>query len=93
MPAAFKRLVALETRHSKSTASHTEPSPSELPDMRWCCDILAYKAKSWSGNRLFRAALARHVPTGISAAAVQDALEAISGEIMVDFTVGAPPVA
>ena len=48
------------------------------------------EAEAWSGNRLFRASLALRVPKGISAAAVQDALEAISGEIMVDFTVAAP---
>jgi glycine cleavage system regulatory protein len=49
--------------------------------------------EAWSGNRLFRGVLALRVPAGISAAAVQDALEAISGEIMVDFTMVAPPVA
>jgi glycine cleavage system regulatory protein len=51
------------------------------------------EAESWSGNQLFRATLALRVPAGISAAAVQDALEAISGEIMVDFTVVSPPAA
>jgi glycine cleavage system regulatory protein len=51
------------------------------------------EAEAWSGNQLFRATLALRVPAGISAAAVQDALEAISGEIMVDFTVVSPPAA
>ena len=48
------------------------------------------EAEAWSGNRLFRATLALRIPSGISAADVQAALEAISGEIMVDFTVVAP---
>ena len=52
-----------------------------------------FGAEAWSGNQLFRATLALRVPAGISAAAVQDALEAISGEIMVDFTVVSPPAA
>jgi len=51
------------------------------------------EAEAWSGSRLFRASLSLRVPTGIGAAAVQDALEAISGEIMVDFTVVAPAAA
>lgn len=41
---------------------------------------------SWSGERLFRAAVRVRAPAGLSADAVQDALEAISGDIMVDFT-------
>ncbi len=49
--------------------------------------------EAWSGNRLFRAALSLRLPPGIDAAAVQDALEAISGEIMVDYTIVAPPTA
>ncbi len=51
------------------------------------------EGEAWSGNRLFRAALSLRLPAGINAAAVQDALEAISGEIMVDFTMVAPPAA
>jgi glycine cleavage system regulatory protein len=43
-----------------------------------------------SGNRLFKAAAHLLVPPGVSRADVQAALEAISGEIMVDFTVDAP---
>ncbi len=49
--------------------------------------------EAWSGNRLFRATLALRVPTGISETEVQEALEAISGEIMVDFTMVAPTLA
>ncbi len=41
--------------------------------------------EAWSGNRLFRAEAQLLVPPGVSADAVQGALEAISGEIMVDF--------
>lgn len=43
---------------------------------------------SWSGEPLFRAAARLTLPEGLAAVAVQDALEAISGEIMVDFTIG-----
>ena len=42
---------------------------------------------SWSGEPLFRAAARLTLPDGLSADAVRDALEAISGEIMVDFTI------
>jgi glycine cleavage system regulatory protein len=42
---------------------------------------------SWSGERLFRANARLTVPDGTSSDAVQTALEAISGEIMVDFTI------
>ena len=49
--------------------------------------------EAWSGNRLFRGVLTLRVAAGISETAVQEALEAISGEIMVDFTVVATPAA
>jgi glycine cleavage system regulatory protein len=42
---------------------------------------------AWSAERLFRATARLTVPAGTSAQAVQDALEAISGEIMVDFSI------
>lgn len=42
---------------------------------------------SWSGEPLFRAAARLTLPTGVGADRVRDALEAISGEIMVDFTI------
>jgi glycine cleavage system regulatory protein len=42
---------------------------------------------SWTAVRLFRATARLTVPEGITPEAVQDALEAISGEIMVDFTI------
>lgn len=42
---------------------------------------------SWSGERLFRANARLTVPDGTSPDEVQTALEAISGEIMVDFTI------
>ena len=42
---------------------------------------------AWSAERLFRATARLTVPPGISADAVQSALEAISGEIMVDFRI------
>lgn len=42
---------------------------------------------SWSGERLFRATARLTVPAGTSPDEVQAALEAISGEIMVDFTI------
>lgn len=41
---------------------------------------------SWSGARLFRAAAQLLVPDGLSPDEVRDALERISGEIMVDFS-------
>jgi glycine cleavage system regulatory protein len=43
-----------------------------------------------SGLPLFRATARLLVPTGTSTDAVGAALEAISGEIMVDFTVSSP---
>ena len=43
---------------------------------------------SMSGERLFTAAARLSLPAGVSADAVRDALEAISGEIMVDFVIG-----
>ena len=46
---------------------------------------------AWSGERLFRLSARLAVPHGISSDQVRDALEAISGEIMVDFTVTATP--
>jgi glycine cleavage system regulatory protein len=42
---------------------------------------------SWSAERLFRATARLTVPEGTTPDAVQAALEAISGEIMVDFTI------
>jgi glycine cleavage system regulatory protein len=42
---------------------------------------------SWSGERLFRATLRLSLPHGMGSDAVREALEAISGEIMVDFTI------
>ncbi|MFZ4689677.1 MAG: glycine cleavage system protein R [Polymorphobacter sp.] len=44
---------------------------------------------AWSGSPLFKAQAQLLVPPGVSEADVQAALEAISGEIMVDFTVAA----
>lgn len=41
---------------------------------------------AWSGDRLFRAAARLSVPAGVSLDQVQDALEAISAEIIVDLT-------
>jgi glycine cleavage system regulatory protein len=45
---------------------------------------------SMSGQRLFAAAARLSLPAGVSAESVRDALEAISGEIMVDFVIGDP---
>ncbi len=45
---------------------------------------------SWSGAPLFRAAARLTIPPGTSREQVQTALETISGEIMVDFTLAAP---
>ena len=42
---------------------------------------------AWSGEPLFRAAARVTLPQGVSQDEVQSALEAISGEVMVDFTV------
>ena len=44
---------------------------------------------AWSGERLFRASALVTLPAGMEATAVSDALEAISGEVMVDFTFAA----
>ena len=44
---------------------------------------------SWSGEHLFRARARLRLPAAMQADAVRDALEAISGEIMVDFTISA----
>jgi glycine cleavage system regulatory protein len=41
---------------------------------------------AWSGDPLFRARLQLSLPDGVSPTMVQDALEDISGEIMVDLT-------
>jgi len=46
--------------------------------------------EAWSGNRLFKADAQLLVPPGIDTADVRAALEAISGEIMVDFATPAP---
>jgi glycine cleavage system regulatory protein len=45
---------------------------------------------AWSGEKLFRATARLLVPDGTAADEVGAALEAISGEIMVDFTVSPP---
>lgn len=44
---------------------------------------------SWSGERLFRAEAVLSVPDAVGSDAVRDALERISGDIMVDFSVSA----
>jgi glycine cleavage system regulatory protein len=43
------------------------------------------EAEAWSGGMLFKAKAQITLPDGVSAEQVQEALEAISGEIMVDF--------
>ncbi|HSM53109.1 MAG TPA: ACT domain-containing protein, partial [Erythrobacter sp.] len=43
---------------------------------------------AWGGERLFRAELLVTLPEGVAPETVQEALESISGEIMVDFTFG-----
>ena len=45
---------------------------------------------AWSGDRLFRAAAKLNVPPGTTSDQVRSALEALSGEIMVDFNFAAP---
>ncbi len=45
---------------------------------------------AWSGDRLFRAAARLNIPPGTSSDQVRSALEALSGEIMVDFNFAAP---
>ena len=47
----------------------------------------AAESGSWSGERLFRAAALLRLPEGVDEPAVRDALEAVSGDIMVDFSV------
>ncbi|WP_310496153.1 ACT domain-containing protein [Sandarakinorhabdus sp.] len=44
------------------------------------------EATAWSGAPLFKARLSLLLPEGVTPAAVQDALEGVSGEIMVDLT-------
>ncbi|MEO7248237.1 MAG: ACT domain-containing protein [Novosphingobium sp.] len=41
---------------------------------------------AWSGEKLFRAKAHVTLPAGVTADQVRDALEAISGEVMVDFS-------
>lgn len=43
---------------------------------------------AWSGEQLFRARAELTLPEGTDADRVREALEGISGEIMVDFTIG-----
>lgn len=43
---------------------------------------------AWSGEQLFRATLRVALPEGAGSDAVQEALEGISGDMMVDFTFG-----
>lgn len=45
---------------------------------------------AWSGERLFRAEARLNIPPGTTSDQVRSELEAISGEIMVDFTLTAP---
>ena len=47
----------------------------------------ATENSSWSGEPLFKASARLTIPAGTSAEDVRAALEAISGEIMVDFTI------
>lgn len=47
----------------------------------------AIEDSAWSGAPLFRGKARLLVPTGVSTDQVREALERISGEIMVDFTV------
>jgi glycine cleavage system regulatory protein len=49
--------------------------------------VTSTENSAWSGERLFRAAAKLSLPGGVSLDQVQDALEAISAEIIVDFTV------
>ena len=44
---------------------------------------------AWSGERLFRLAARLNIPQGTTSEQVRSALEAISGEIMVDFSFSA----
>ena len=45
------------------------------------------EASAWSGAPLFRAKVKMQVPSTVSAQSVREALEGISGEIMVDFAI------
>jgi glycine cleavage system regulatory protein len=45
---------------------------------------------AWSGDLLFRAVAKLNVPSGTTSDQVREALEALSGEIMVDFNFAAP---
>lgn len=47
----------------------------------------AIEGSAWSGAPLFRAKARLLIPAGLSTATVRDALEGISGEIMVDFAI------
>ncbi|MFN2099080.1 glycine cleavage system protein R [Altererythrobacter sp. MF3-039] len=44
------------------------------------------ESAAWGGEKLFRAEVLATLPDGVAPEDAQDALEAISGEIMVDFT-------
>jgi glycine cleavage system regulatory protein len=48
------------------------------------------EGSAWSGSPLFRADAQLLTPEGITAADVQAALEAVSGDMMVDFKVATP---
>jgi glycine cleavage system regulatory protein len=48
--------------------------------------VTSTENSAWSGERLFRAVARLSLPGGITLDQVQDALEAISAEIIVDFT-------
>lgn len=51
--------------------------------------VTSTENSAWSGERLFRAVARLSLPSGVSLEQVQDALEAISAEIIVDFTFSA----
>lgn len=53
----------------------------------------AAENSAWSGELLFRAQARLSLPPAVTADAVRAALEAISGDIMVDFTFGPRPPA
>lgn len=48
--------------------------------------VTSTENSAWSGDRLFRAAARLSLPAGLGLDQVQDALEAISAEIIVDLT-------
>ena len=48
--------------------------------------ITSTENSAWSGDRLFRASARLSLPAGVALDQVQDALEAISAEIIVDLT-------